>query len=260
MQTYVTGTSGFLGSHLTKKLQNPLPIPHNHIHTVKLKDFEYFYFLSSYGNLFSQAEDATIIKANITDVTDILLRTHWAKVTSFVFVSTSSVTLPVQTMYSRCKRAAEEILLSYAETYKAPICIVRPFSITGVGEQKTHLIPRLIQSCLTGTPMDFVGAPRHDFIDVRDVVEGILMLSNKSARGIFELGSGKSYSNQEVLKVVEKLTGKKANIKRTSKAAKPYDTTHWISRDFGARKYGWMPKITLEQTIQEMIHTYEKTQ
>lgn len=256
MRTYVTGASGFLGSYIIKKLASPVSIPHDQIHTTKLTNFDYFYFLSSYGNLSSQQEDAKIIKANITDLTDILLQTNWAKVKSFVFVSTSSVKLTVQTMYSRCKRAAEEILLSFAQKYNAPVCIVRPFSITGVGEQKTHLIPRLIETCLTGTPIEFVGTPKHDYIDVRDVVVGILALAHAKAKGIFELGTGISYSNQQVLQLVEKLTGKRANIKPGR--AKLYDTKDWISRDFRARDYGWAPKIKLEETIGEMIANYEQ--
>ena len=257
MKTYVTGASGFLGSYLAKKLLDPILIPHGQIHSAKLANFEHFYFLSSYGNLSSQIETDKIIQANITDLTSILYQANWGKVKSFVFVSTSSVKLPAQTMYSRCKRAAEEILLAYAEKYQAPICIVRPFSVTGVGEQAAHLIPRLINSCLTGAPLEFVGSPRHDFIDVRDVVEGILVLSRARARGIFELGTGKSYSNQEVLEMVEKLTKKKANIEIAPRMAKPYDTQDWISSDFTARDYGWVPKIKLEDTIHEMINNYE---
>lgn len=257
MRTYVTGASGFLGSYLTKKLQNPISIPHNQISKIKLADFDYFYFLSSYGNLSTQQDDKKIMKANITNLIDILLKVNWAKVKSFVFVSTSSVTLPVQTTYSRSKKAAEEILLSFAEKYDAPICIIRPFSITGPGEQKAHLIPRLIDSCFLGTPIDFIGKPMHDYIDARDVTGGILTLSRAGAKGIFELGNGRSYSNQEVLDLVEKLTRKKANV-RTGKAM-PYDTEKWVSRDFSARDFGWLPKIKLEDTIREMVKNYEKT-
>ncbi len=257
MRAYVTGASGFLGSYLKRQLPSPILIPHNQIHTIKLENFDYFYFLSSYGNLSTHLEDNKIIKANITDLTDILLQVNWARIKSFVYVSSSSVNLPVQTMYSRSKRAAEEILLAFAKKYNAPICIVRPFSITGVGEQKIHLIPRLIDSCLSGTPMEFVGTPKHDYIDVQDVVSGILSLSKAHAKGIFELGTGKSYSNQQILKLVERLTGKKANI-RPGKAM-IYDTKNWVSRDFGARDYNWAPKIKLEKTLREMVNSYEKT-
>jgi nucleoside-diphosphate-sugar epimerase len=256
MRTYVTGASGFLGSYLIKKLSDPLLIPHNQIHTIKPKEFNYFYFLSSYGNLSTQSDDKKIIKANVNDLIDILLQIKWDKVKSFVFISSSSVTLPIQTMYSRTKRAAEEILLPFAQKYKAPICIIRPFTVTGIGEQDVHLIPRLIDSCLNGTPLEFTGNPKHDYIDARDVADGILALSKAGAKGIFELGTGKSYSNQEVLGLVEKLTGKKANIKPGK--ARLYDTEKWISRDFKARDYNWAPKIKLEETLREMINNYEK--
>ncbi len=256
MKTYITGASGFLGSYLVKKLKDPLLIPHNQIGRVKLADFDYFYFLSSYGNLPTQQDDKKILKANILDLTSILLQTKWSTVKSFVFISSSSVLLPNQTMYSRAKKAAEEILLSFSEKYNAPICIIRPFSITGQGEQKTHLIPRLIDSCLTGTTIDFIGKPTHDYIDARDVVDGILALSKAGAKGIFELGNGRSYSNQEVLELVEELTGKKANT-RPGKA-RPYDTGKWVSRDFRARDYNWTPKIKLEKTLSEMVNNYEK--
>jgi len=251
MITYVTGASGFLGSHLVNKLENPITIPHDQIQTTSLKDFDYFYFLSSYGNLSFQTEDDLIFKANVSDLISILFKVNWAKVKSFVYISSSSVTLPIQTMYSRCKRAAEEILLSFAEKYKAPICIVRPFSITGVGEQKVHLIPRLIESCLEGTPVEFIGSPRHDYIDVEDVIDGLLTLSRAGAKGIYELGTGKSYSNLEVLHIIEKITGKKANIKPGK--ARAYDSKDWVSRDLSARKYHWAPKIKFRETLDKMV-------
>jgi len=253
---YGTGLSGFLGKHLVEKIPDIVSIPHEKISSVKLKDCDRFYFLSSYGNMSFQTEDDKILKANITDLVNILLQIKWDKIKSFVFISTSSVKLPIQTMYSRCKRAAEEILLSFAEKYKAPVCIVRPFSITGPGEQKEHLIPKLIESCVVGPPMEFVGEPCHDYIDVRDVVDGILKLSQAGARGIFELGSGKSYSNQEVLEIVEKVTGKKANLRPG--VAKPYDTNRWVSTNPRARGYGWEARIKLGDSIQKMYEKFTK--
>lgn len=255
MTTYITGASGFLGKNLSVELPNAIAIPHDQIQNFKLKDFEYFYFLSSYGNLAGQTEEDIIWKANVADLMSILLRTNWKKVKSFVFISSSSVGLPVQTTYARCKRAAEEILLSFAKKYNAPICIIRPFSITGPGEQEMHLIPRLIEAASSGLPVPFVGSPNHDFIDVRDVVEGILALSKNGAGGVYELGSGKSYANSEVLKLVEKLTKKKINTKPGEKRA--FDTKNWVSKDFKAVKYKWTPKIKLEESIRDMIN--EKT-
>jgi nucleoside-diphosphate-sugar epimerase len=252
MKQYLTGSSGFIGSYLLKRLGNVITIPHDQIDILQLKSYDNFFFLSSYGNLVDQTDADKILKANIADLIHVLLQSDM-KFKSFVFVSTSSVTLKIQTMYSRTKKAAEEVLLAFMEKYNAPICIIRPFSVTGVGEHPQHLIPTLIRSCLKGELVNFVPNPVHDYIDVSDVVEGIVNLSENHARGIFELGTGKPTSNLEVLKIVEKITGKKANINLVEKI-RDYDNDYWYSRNFKSRSWGWLPKKTLEESVEEMVN------
>lgn len=256
---YCTGSSGFLGKHLLKALKGKdvVCIPHDKIASYKFEPYDYFYFLSTYGNMHFHEDSVKIFKANIIDLISILKKTGGQTFKSFVFISTSSVKLRTQTMYSRSKKAAEEILLSCMEKYKAPICIIRPFSITGIGEQKEHLIPTLIKSCMTGELVNFVPSPVHDFIDVSDIISGILNLSQHSAKGIFELGTGKQYTNQQVLEIVEKATGKKANINIVDRL-RDYDNENWRSINYRARSYGWLPKKSLEQSIKEMVAEYEQ--
>ena len=160
-------------------------------------------------------------------------------------------------MYSRTKKAAEEILLSYMEKYDAPITIIRPLSVTGVGEQKEHLIPKLIDSCFSQIPMPFVPEPTHDFIDVDDLVDGIINLSDNKAKGIFELGTGIATSNMSVLKIIQKETGITPKINLV-KSLREYDNEKWVCENFKARGWGWLPKKTLELSIKEMIHDAEK--
>lgn len=254
---YISGSSGFIGSHLQKRIKGT-PILHEKLNSIKLKPFDRFFFLSAYGNMATHKKDLDIYQANVIDLVRILSQATKYPFKSFVYMSTSSVKLRKQTMYSRSKRAAEEILLSFMEKHNRPICIIRPFSVTGVGEQKAHLIPQLIESCMTGKLINFVPSPTHDFIDVEDLVEGVINLSNNSARGIFELGTGKSYTNQQVLEIVEKVTGKKANINIVP-SMRPYDNDNWISLNFRSRGFGWLPKKTLEQSIVEMVEAYEQT-
>jgi len=256
---YVTGASGFLGSHLVKSLNgNVETIPHSKITKTKLEAFDNFYFLSTYGNMYFHTDSDKIVKANVSDLIYIIKQASRQDFHSFVFMSTSSVRLPFQTMYSRTKRAAEEILLSYKEKHNLPICIIQPYSITGVGEQEKHLIPTLIRSCYTGEKVVFAPTPTHDFIDVEDVVEGILTLSRLGARGIFELGSGNKYTNKQVLEMVEWVTGRKANIEQVGRV-RSYDNSNWVSNNLRARNFGWFPRKTLEMSIKEMVKEYERT-
>lgn len=250
------GASGFIGKNLSKKTKC-LPIPHGDIYTTEIKNFDNLFYLASYGNLVDQTDIDKIVKANVLDVAYIINKAVQHDFKSFIFVSTSSVKLKYQTAYSRAKRASEEVLLAYLERFGKPIAIVRPYSVTGVGEQKGHLIPKLIRSCMTGEEMDFVGEPVHDFIDVDDLTDGILNLAKHSARGIFEMGTGRATSNEEVLRIVEKVTGKKANIHRVS-SLRSYDNQNWVSTNFRSRSWGWLPKKSLEVSVTEMVKEYEK--
>jgi len=256
VNTILSGGSGFIGGHLKKVLVDPICVPHQELPTFTPEHYDYFYFLSSYGNLSTQTETEKIIQANLIDVIEILNKSD-KEFKSFVYFSSSSAGLRRQTVYSRAKRAAEEILLSYIESQQLPICIIRPFSVTGVGEQPQHLIPTLIRSCLLGERVNFVPQPTHDFIDVSDVIDGIINLSYNKAKGIFELGSGKKYSNEEVLRLVEKETRKKANI-NIIPSLRDYDSANWVSTNFRSRSWGWLPKKTLEQSIHEMVIDFKK--
>lgn len=255
---YVTGSSGFVGKHLLKALKGDvICIPHEKISSFVFEPFDQFYFLSSYGNLFSQEDDAKIWQANIIDLISILEKISAINFKSFLFISTSSVKLQYQTMYSRAKKAAEEILLSYVEKYHLPISIIRPYSITGIGEQSQHLIPTLIRSCFTGELVNFVPDVVHDWIDVDDVVAAMVNLSQKSAHGVFEVGNGKKYTNQQVLETVERITKKKVKINVVERL-RDYDNAEWFSTNFRSRMYGWLPKKSLEQSISEMVNAYER--
>ena len=253
---YLTG-KGFIGKHLLKKVEAE-HIPHELIQSIKLKPFDNFYFLSSYGNLITQTDEDLIFKANIEDLLSILKQIKRISFKSFIYLSTSSTKLKNQTTYSRSKRAAEQILRSLIEKYNYPILIIQPFSVTGIGEQREHLIPTLIDSCYTGKLVNFVPNPVHDYIDVDDLVSGITILSNLGLKGIFELGSGVSTSNKEVLAIVEEITKKKANINEVS-SLREYDNQEWVSTNFKARGYRWIPRKTLRDSIKEMVREYEKS-
>jgi nucleoside-diphosphate-sugar epimerase len=250
---YITGANSFVGRYLVPRLDSFIPIPHQDIDKTHFSNANRVFFLSTYGNMHFHTDDNKIVKANVSDLVTVTNWIDWGRIDSFIFMSTSSVKRKIQTTYSRTKRAAEEILLSFMEKYDAPISIIRPLSITGVGEQKEHLIPTLIRSCLYGEEMDFVSEPRHDFIDVTDVVNGIMTLSDKKVKGIFELGTGVSYSNKEVLEIVENITKKKAHIHEV-RGLRSYDDTEWVSDNFKARGYGWLPTKKLEDSIREMVY------
>jgi nucleoside-diphosphate-sugar epimerase len=168
----------------------------------------------------------------------------------FVYVSSSSVNLKHQTFYSNTKKAGELIV----QSVPIPSCIIRPYTIIGVGEQEQHLIPTLIRSCFTGEEMKFVPDATHDYVDVDDVVSGILMLADQRRTGVFELGTGVEVSNQEIRELVEEGCGYKANC-RIVDNLRSYDNKDWYCNE---PAQDWSPRKSLRVSIAEMILAYKR--
>ncbi len=246
VDTIVTGASGFIGRCLMGKLDGK-SLGHDDIRYGNSYNASKLFFLSTYGNMANHDNQWSMVHANVLDLLTITrLFDGW-----ICYMSSSSVNLPVQTPYSRTKRAAEEILQALPELKS---CIVRPYSVTGVGEQKEHLIPTLIRSCMEGEPMDFAPDATHDFVDVEDVVSGLLILSKIEARGIYEFGNRVAVTNDKVKQLVEEITGKKSNIRQYCGQLRDYDDQNWcckIPNDY------WQPTKSLRQSITEMVEQYK---
>lgn len=247
MTNAITGAHGFIGMRLFAKLlqSESRTFAIDHIGGKIYLGTDRVFFLSAYGNMSHHDDVRKMVIANAVDVNKCLSIASGY----FLYVSSSSVTLPVQTPYSRTKRAGEEIL----QAYPVPSCIVRPYSVTGSGEQKEHLIPTLIRSCMEGEEMPFVPDAVHDFVDVADVVSGIVMLADDERTGIHELGSGRPVTNDEVRRMVELQCGKPANIV-LKEGLRAYDTKDWYCKNPAA---GWKPKKSLVQSIKEMVEEYK---
>lgn len=252
--TAISGSHGFLGEALTKKLeqsgQEVLRLDRSGIISA---DIGLVFDLAAYGNMADQTDVREIYRANLMRVINMVEEGCFERL---IYISTSSVSLPNQTPYSLSKKAAEE----YLQWSREKVAIARPLTPVGVGEQKEHLIPKLIQSCLYGIEIPFVADPVHDFIDIDDFVDALLTIKDKGLfeGEIYEIGSGKQVSNDEVRLLVEETTGKRANV-RPVESMRSYDTKEWRANNERICSLGWEPRISLKTTIQRMIDNERTT-
>ncbi len=254
----ISGSHGYVGENLVKTLLDKghevLRLPRD-IKEVELESADYVIHLATYGNSFSQGYADETIDVNLIGTKNLLTWALNKKVKGFVNVSSSSVLLPYETFYSATKAGAERLCKAYANVFSLPVVSVRPSTIIGKGEQSEHLIPKLINSCLTGEEMPFVEDATHDYIDVRDVVKGMIHFAEHAEEykgKSFNLSKGVTCTNADVKRIVEELTNKKANVKIVD-SLRAYDTQHWEVDNTETLEAGWKPEYSLYDSIKSML-------
>jgi nucleoside-diphosphate-sugar epimerase len=106
--------------------------------------------------------------------------------------------------------------------------------------------------------MPFVPEPVHDYLDVDDFVDALLIIKDKGKfeGEIYEVGSGFQIRNEDVKDTVERIIGKKANLKYVD-SMRSYDTVDWKADTERIKSLGWEQQHTLYNTIENMID-YER--
>jgi len=273
-EVYISGAhSGFIGG----KFAEDIELHHPTFKVVKgdregsCHNWPYIILdFASYGNYHNQKDVAKVYEANVIRLLHLLQHTNHIEYKAFIVTGTSSeygkADIPMHeallpkpdSFYAAAKTAGINLAQTWARLQDKPIVCIRPFSVTGPGEQGNHLIPTLIRGCMEGLEVPLVPHPVHDFIDIRDFISGVWRIVDraKDLKGeIINIGSGKQYTNQEVLEMVEKATHKKAAV-RTVDGMRDYDKKLWVADNFRLKSLGWEPKFTLQDSINDMVKEY----
>ena len=180
--------------------------------------------------------------------------------------------------YAKSKAAAAQRVLEFAKE-GLNVSIVHPSGIIGPGdlEKRNHMI-RTLQAMADGSiPVALQGG--YDFVDARDVAEGILSCEEKGRRGECYILNGHYITVSDLLNTVRKLRGKKprktiishAVAKLLSPAAErislsfakkaplftPYsvytlNTNGYFSHEKASQELGYHPR-DLEDSIRDSI-------
>ena len=129
-------------------------------------------------------------------------------------------------VYARTKLIIEQIMSDYKSIHGIDSTSLRFFNAAGADvdnefgedhEPEFHLIPNILNSSdITIFGNDYPtpdGTCVRDYVHITDLAKAIILSLGKFDLPIVNVGGGKTYSNLEVVKKVEELTGHKKNIK-----------------------------------------------
>jgi nucleoside-diphosphate-sugar epimerase len=172
---------------------------------------------------------------------------------------------PTNEGYGWAKRMAERQARYYASEYGMEIAICRPFNAYGdrdyYDEATSHVIPALIKKVLDGEGPVVVwgsGEQSRAFVHARDFAKGIQLVTEMYAEADpVNIGHDQETTIRELLEKILEMTGKRPRVVYDTSRPEGYrrraaDTTK-LRRVTG----GFVPRVSLEEGLAEMIRWYE---
>lgn len=227
---------------------------------------DYIIHLAAYGAYHYQNELEKIVHVNIEGTKNLLEASKNIPYKCFINTGTSSeygfkdesmketdFCNPIS-YYAATKLAATNICKIFAQINNKPIVTFRLFSVYGPYEEHTRFIPTIMKSLIQKKEILLTpGNQRRDFIYTGDVAEAYiraLTLGKKIQGEICNIGTGKEYTNDKIVKLLFAVTGNKTEIKKGAYPKRAWDTSHWKADTSHAKKIlGWEPRHTINQGL-----------
>ena len=161
--------------------------------------------------------------------------------------------------YSATKAACDMLCLSYFNTYKIPIVIVRPENNYGFFQDQQKLIPNVIRRILSGQPVIVYGDGLHKrmWLRVEDMCSAIHSIIAVGKPGeIYNIGGNEERTNIEIVRNIYTLLGEKENIEfiPDDKARPGHDRRYAMNTE-KIRSLGWHPIHSLH-SLKEVVEHY----
>lgn len=276
LRVLVTGASGFIGKHLVKQLtENDVNVTSlsqkdGDIRTLDLKKYghqDQVIHLANRNFIPDSWENpGDFFSVNVDGTRNILefCRTNKARciyISAYVYGQPKYLpiderhTLSGLNPYMKSKIMAEELVQFYSDSFNISSVIIRPFNIFGENQRESFLIPTIVSQLKKGSTVHVQSVkPKRDFLHVDDFNSAILdILRHNHLHGTYNIGYGKSYSVQEIIKLFSEILEKKISIteKNIERPNEVMDVVADISKIFNST--GWKPKLSIKESLNNVI-------
>ncbi|WP_207652946.1 NAD-dependent epimerase/dehydratase family protein [Anaeromicrobium sediminis] len=196
-----------------------------------LKDIDYVFHQAGQPGVRGSwgAQFDIYVKNNVLATQRLLEIVKDFNIKKFIYASSSSIygnvdTLPMKesqlprpfSPYGMTKLAAEQLCNLYFENYGVPTVALRYFTVYGPRQRPEMAMNTFIKAILNDTCLSIYGDgnQRRDFTYIDDIVKANLLAMESSVEGeVFNVGSNRPIKLIEVIRILEKIVGKKTKMK-----------------------------------------------
>jgi GDP-4-dehydro-6-deoxy-D-mannose reductase len=167
-------------------------------------------------------------------------------------------------MYSITKVAQEHTARMLSRRFEIPTLIARIFNIAGPGQDERHFCGHLAsqivaierQRCPAALSVGPLTSTR-DFIDVRDVADGLMLLSAvQPEQSTCNLASGRETAMQEVFDNMLALSRIQQEVSIERKPGRKADMPRNVASMETITAWGFRPAYELSETLSDILGYY----
>ncbi len=293
----ITGITGFIGSHLSKRLEifgaNVYGISHSKEgenifkinvteystldEIIKKKKIDICFHLAAESLVESgQADPYQTFKVNTLGTLNILEIARKNNIKKLIIASTAHVygnnKLPFREIYQpkpsrpyeTSKTCTDLVAQSYADTFNLPVLIPRFINIYGPEDLNfNRLIPKTIKSILDDeAPVMWGGGATRDYLYIDDAIHAYLCLAeiNMEKVGenrIFNFGSNNIISVKDLMQKLIDISGKNLKIQKIEDGRENEIKKQYVSWTKAKRILHWQPSTDLNEGLRNTLSWYQ---
>ncbi|MDD3269534.1 MAG: NAD-dependent 4,6-dehydratase LegB [Syntrophomonadaceae bacterium] len=161
--------------------------------------------------------------------------------------------LAAQSPYAASKIGADQLALSFYNSFATPVAVIRPFNTYGPRQSARAVIPTIIGQIASGQKHLKLGAlhPTRDFNFIEDTVEGFLAVAqSKQAEGqVINIGSNYEISIEQMVYLIADIMEADIRIVTDAQRLRPDNSEVdrlWADNRKALDLLGWKPSYTGE--------------
>ncbi len=235
----------------------------------KFPDVDYVFHLAAQAGVrASWGKSFEIYTRNNVEATQRLLEFYKDReIKKFVYASSSSIygdaELPMKensllkpvSPYGVTKLAGENLCYLYWKNYRVPTVSLRYFTVYGPRQRPDMAIHKFVKTILNNEEIIVYGdgEQTRDFTYVTDAVEATILAAKGDFVGaVFNIGGGSRISVNDLIKKIEEITEKNADVTYAEKQKGDVKATQ-ADTSRAVELLGWKPKVDVDEGLKKYI-------